>query len=524
MSQMNINTTFKNLNNKINNGVNSLLRKNENNKLYSNNNIDIINSNQDLYHNNYFIDDKIDIKCLKLINNNISVNRGINSLSSLLTQNYHLNKAPLKNKEVDKSIEDLSEELLDFIKLQFKLLNIPLIINNMLQSLIFSYTVQEKVYSFSSQLNDSKTYEKYNDKIFISKILGINPYTLRAGYNNVVMDEKMNIIGFNQDNYATFTNNINNNYYRLNPVTSNEEKSSKEENVQLPLEKVVFYPYNPINGQILGNSMSNILKPMVVNQRQAFNNLSNYLYRYSSPIMSVNISNTTATNINDVKEQLRALLLGKEPGITMDKDSQLNIHNISQAAPELFIKTITMYDYFILRTLFNSSNSSQAMASTHSYSQYKALNEYESHHMLSLIMDISNVINEQIIRHIIDINYDLSDYEYDLYPIFRIDTSFFNNYKDLILTLDQSYAKINNNNEWYKQIVAEFINQNSSLNVEDIEIELNDYINNLIKPDTANVKQDSEPAQDTARYTSNYNSTAKNNQGEENRVVNSREG
>jgi hypothetical protein len=364
-----------------------------------------------------------DINEIYCLINDSKLHEGFNIITSTLSkQNYSI-----------KWGEDVKgkDEHIDFIIKNFKKLKIKKIIKEIIQSLILGYSLQEIVY----KVEDSK--------ILIDNIVCVPRITLNTGIKNFVFDDYDNLIGFKQDNQIN---------------------SAYGDNDYLPLEKCIYYGYENVDGNYLGNPITKYVTKELRLRKQIESNIGLIVWRYAVPIITMGVEKDFE-DISAVQRQLGDILDGKSPGLIMDTDNTADIL-VDKNNHAYLVDLLNYLDNVILSNLFNTDSKASGKDTASSLqiqreSTYNQLND--------VVGDINDLFNE-VIKNLLDYNFN----DIEIYPIFVLSDIKIHQIENLLYLLNS--LQIEKNTETFKNIVKEGVTDMSSVHVDldDLEFALND--------------------------------------------------
>jgi hypothetical protein len=381
-----------------------------NNTYYSNSYNNVNALVQRLNETSDFTYDVNEMYCLI---NDSKLHEGFNIITSTLCkQNYSI-----------KWGEDVKgeQEHIDLIINNFKQLNMKKIIKEILQALVLGYSLQEIVYKVE------------DTKVLIDDIVCVPRITLNTGIKNFVFDDYDNLIGFRQDNQLT---------------------ADYQDNEYIPLNKCIYYGYENVDGNYLGNP---IIKPITRElqlRKQVINNINMIVWRYATPIITMSLEKDFE-DIGAVQRQLGDILDGKSPGLIMDSENEAQILT-DKNSHDYLVDLLNYLDNVILSNLYNTDSK----ASGKDTSSSLQIQRESTYGQLNDVIGEINLLFNTVIKNLLDYNFN----DVMIYPVFVLSDIKIHQIENLLYLLNS--LQIEKQNETFKNIVKEGITDMSSVHVD----------------------------------------------------------
>jgi hypothetical protein len=345
------------------------------------------------------------------------VHEGFNLVKSYISkQNYNIMWEEDKQ-GVDEHRQFVIDNLND--------LDIRSIVEEILQGILLGYSVQEILYKVE------------DGKVLIDNIVPIPRITLNSKLSNFVFDDYDTLIGFRQDTQI----------------------NSQDENEYIPLDKVIYFAYDSVDGNYMGNPIIKPVADQLRLRKQVINNIKLIVWRYSVPIIAMGLDKDFE-DIGAVQKQLGDILDGKSPGLIMDSENTAEIL-VDKNNHAYLVDLLNYLDNSILSILFNADQKSNGK-DTSSSIQVQRESTYNNYN--HLINKLNRIFND-LIKRLLDYNFN----DVEVYPIFSFDSVKVNNIEKLIYMLGT--LDIDKDTETFREIVEESIYDFSSVypNIDDIK-------------------------------------------------------
>lgn len=188
----------------------------------------------------------------------------------------------------------------------------------------------------------------------------------------------------------------------------------------MPQEKFVVWSYRPSFGNMYGNSdLREVYKNWWYKQQlERFMLMT--LERYGQPMISFTYEGTITqaqrNTLNDFGKNLQ-----QNQSITLPKNIVMEVHSAPTNTADAFIPAINMQDDHIRTALLVPKHTGQSASDEAAGSYARSETEFENY-MLTIEQtrnDIECVVDEQILKPLIDLNWEVED---GLYPCFKFKT------------------------------------------------------------------------------------------------------
>ena len=254
----------------------------------------------------------------------------------------------------------------------------------------------------------------------------------------------------------------------------------ENEDVYIPINKVLLYSFNNTGDEDYGNGVLNDFRPIIEDKLNINQWLMNYLEKHEAPTLYGKTDNYNRDNLLDafdnVSEGTTGIVIGNEDEVGVLESSHRG---------ETFFNALQFKDNQIFRRLFIGNLLLGDNSQTGTYAQSQSQLEFGKLVFDGILEEIANAIQKQIINPLVEWNYGTSK----LAPVISFDkfttgdyTTLFNTLKPLI-----DNGTIDSENEAIQDSISQYIKSETGLVYENTNEPITeDY---QLPPDNTNITE-----------------------------------
>lgn len=347
------------------------------------------------------------------------------SLDSSISAAYQYIISTITKQEFKIELEDeAGEEIREFCELVIEDLDMNKIVSNMLDAILFGYSVQEILW------------EVRDGDVVVHDIVPISKQTLDNGIMNFEFDKNGKLLGFKQNQFNSF--NIGDEL--------------------IPIDKTLYFSFNTFDGSVLGQSILKGCYKEIKLKERILESMDIVTWRYGTPIIQAAVDKEFE-DVSAVEKQIKDIIDGKAPGIVTAQENKMNLLEVNAKQDEL-LNVLRYLDKQILINIFNLEDRTTGSDTIASVQIGK---EKMYTRMNSIILNLNNVLTD-FLKRLVDYNFD----NVNKYPKFVIEQLVNNDLLNLVQVLDK--IGMDKTTETYDKLVKALIKDNSNIPISDEEL------------------------------------------------------